>query len=205
MRHQLHLVAAGSVGIVMSLSAVAVAHEPVVVYGAAPYDIDLPPVGYVVDPADARGPIYVVNQGPVYSGPGVLAINTFAVPTYSEGGYAYGLPYPYIRGYGDWRYGYAPVYRPRHWRGRYSRLDDAYGYGPHVYRRHVFRPYAGAYRYRPAPGARVIKVNDTAPERTTPAAPPLPQARPQTQTTPAPAAPAKPSSPGQPDTRGHAR
>src|SRR5262245_5936633 len=200
MRHQLHLVAAGSVAIVMSLSAVAGAHEPVIVYGAAPYDIDLPPVGYVVDPAEAHGPIYVVNQGPVYSGPGTLAFQTFPLPTYSEGGYAYGLPYPYIRGYGDWRYGYAPVYRPRHWRGRYSRLDDAYGYGPHVYRRHVFRTHAGAYRYRPAPGARVIKVND---QQSGAPSTPMPQARPQQATPPAAKSPPAPS--GQSDTGGHSR
>ena len=222
MRHPLHLVAMGSLGLLIGSSAVALAGEgPVVVYGAAPYDIP-PPVAYVLDPADARRPIYVVDQGPVYYGPGIVALKTFATPIYSEGGYAYALPYPYIggpyvRGHGDWDYGYAPVYRPRPWHGRYSRLDDAYGYGPRVYRRNVFRPYAGAYRYRPAPGARVIRVNEPAHEQRAPrervpppaATPPMPQARPQPPASAAPPAQAVPPAPAQPGTRpdvgGHSR
>lgn len=68
---------------------------PVMVYGAVPV---APPVGYVLDPVGARPPIYVVNQGPVYRGAGV-----FAVPTFSEGGYAYAPRYPYT---------YGPVYGP---------------------------------------------------------------------------------------------
>ena len=198
MRHQLHLVLTGALAALTGLGTVAAAHEPVAVYEVAPYD--LPPPGYV------HGPIYVVNQGPHYAGPGIVAIRTFAVPAYSEGGY-YGSPYPYIgpyvRGYGDWSYGpgYAPVYRPPYWHGRVHRSDDAIGYGPRVYRRHVFRPYAGAYRYRPAPSARVIRVNEQ-PRVAPPAAtPPMPQARPQT-----PAAPqTPPAKPGQPDAGGHAR
>jgi len=109
-----------------------------VVYGQPPYDPLLPPVGYVIDPSDARRPIYVVNQGPVYTGLGIMSI---AVPTYSEGGYTYALPYPYVRGY---RWYDAPGYRRWRW-------SSAYG-------SKVIRPFAAAYRYRLAPNARVINV-----------------------------------------------
>ena len=92
-----------------------------------------PPVGYVLDPSDARPPIYIVNQGPVFSGPDV-----YALPTYSEGLYADLIPYPYI-GHGNYRTPYYPTY----------------GYGWHRP-----RPYrvVGAYAYRPAPSARIITV-----------------------------------------------
>jgi hypothetical protein len=112
-----------------------------IVYGVPPVEPLLPPVGYTLDPSDARRPIYVVNQGPVYSGPGII---TFATPTYSEGGYAYALPYPYVRGYGGYGWYDAPGYRG--WPRRH-------GYG-----RSVIRPYAAAYRYRSAPNARVINL-----------------------------------------------
>lgn len=89
-----------------------------------------PPVGYVLDPADARPPIYIASQGPVFSGPDV-----YALPTFSEGVYADLIPYPYI-GHGYYR---TPYY--------------GYGWsGPRAYRVH------GAYAYRPAPSARIITV-----------------------------------------------
>jgi hypothetical protein len=113
---------------------------PKVIYGPAPAIVDLPPVGYVLDPSDARKPIYIVNQGPVYSGP---LIYSFAVPTYSEGGYAYAVPYPYVRVYDGWhRWRYNDRYYPAK---RWRRSD-------------LYRPYAAAYAYRPAPSARVIEV-----------------------------------------------
>jgi hypothetical protein len=134
MRHcYLRLAGASVAAALVSFSGTAVAAEEpsgvVVVRGGVPAHISLPPVGYVLDPSDARAPIYVVNQGPGYG----LAVVTYAVPTYSEGGYAYALPYPYV-----------------------------HGYGPSMHRRNVFRPYAGAYRYRPMPGARVIHVREEA-------------------------------------------
>ena len=111
---------------------------PTIVYGFPPIPIAVPPTGYPLDPSDTRRPIYVVNQGPVYSGAAI-----YAVPTYSEGGYAYTAPYPYVTSnWASWRYGYGarfnrhmnPAYRP-------------YGYAPY-----------GAYTYRTAPSARVIHV-----------------------------------------------
>lgn len=100
-------------------------------YGAGPVPLAYPPPGYVLNASDVRAPIYLVNQGPVYRGP-----NIYAVPTYSEGGYAF-APYPYVTSY--------PV-----------------GYGPSVapYVSPSYRPYGppphGAYFRRPAPGARMI-------------------------------------------------
>ncbi len=104
---------------------------PVIVYGAALAPLAYPPTGYVLNPSDARAPIYIVNQGPVYSGPGF-----YTVPTYSEGGYAF-TPYPYVSGYGYART-YVPYVRPSF---------RSYGAPPF-----------GAYYYRPAPTARVIDV-----------------------------------------------
>ncbi len=62
------------------------------------------PIGYGPDVFYARKPIYVVNQGPVYSGPGI-----YGVPTYVQGGYAYTTRYPYVNSFWPgWRYGYVP-------------------------------------------------------------------------------------------------
>lgn len=81
---------------------------PTVVYRIPPVAIAAPPTGYVLGASDARKPIYVVNQGPVYAGPGI-----YAVPTYSEGGYAYTTPYPYVKSYWAYRrYGYGPRFDP---------------------------------------------------------------------------------------------
>ena len=51
----------------------------------------------------APAPIYVVNQGPDYSGPGIM------VPyhVWTRGSYIAPGTYPYVPGYGYWhRYGY---------------------------------------------------------------------------------------------------
>jgi hypothetical protein len=136
---------------------------PVIVYGAAPVIITLPPTGYVLDPSDARAPVFVVNQGPNAGGwSGALA-----QPTYSEGGYAYvddpyfagpaiidcapayRAPvrhYPYVRSYYGGRWFDAPRRQVRRHHGWQHRYADYRG-GP-----------AAAYRYRPAPSARIIRV-----------------------------------------------
>jgi hypothetical protein len=68
----------------------------------------------------ARSPIYVVNQGPDYSGPGLMV----PYPTWAPSA-AYGpsFRYPYIRGYGyrhRYAYGYGYGWRARHyWRHPY--------------------------------------------------------------------------------------
>jgi len=127
------------------------------VYIQAQTYIVVPPPAYVLDPSDARPPIYIVNQGPTYTGPG---ITTFARPTYSEGGYAYAQPYPYVGRYHRGSYRHYSVDAPRpyvpSWRRSY--LDR----GPHWASRPTwggpaYRP-RDAYRYRPAPNARVIEV-----------------------------------------------
>ena len=70
--------------------------EPVVVRAQRGVTIGAPPPGYTLDPSDARPDLYLVNQGPVYDGPNVLV---FAEPTYSESGFAFTAPYPYVHFY----------------------------------------------------------------------------------------------------------
>ncbi|MFD2184989.1 hypothetical protein [Rhodoplanes azumiensis] len=149
------VVAASAIGAVMvGGSGAALAQQgccaggPVVVYGAAPVPPAVPPTGYIIDPSDARPPMYVVDQGPLYRGPGI-----YAVPTYSEGGYAYSIRYPYTWG---------PAHPP------YKRWSGArrYGYvGPSdlaVAERVAGAPPYGAYEVRPAPRAKVIDVSRVA-------------------------------------------
>ncbi|EJW09718.1 hypothetical protein A33M_1029 [Rhodovulum sp. PH10] len=173
---------------------------PVIVYGAPPVPPVVPPTGYVLDPSDGRPPIYVVNQGPVYSGPGIIA-----VPTYSEGGYAYGAPYPYVHGHYGPRYGtgYRRAYRPHvrpHFRARPPLRVYGSTIGPEE-RPYGVPPY-GAYAVRPAASAKVIRLaraaEATKPHRvapgavrSAPAAPRVPKAAPETPPLPHPA-PARP-------------
>jgi len=94
--------------------------------------------------------LYVVNQGPVYSGPAI----TVPYQTYSpEAAYAPATDYPYVPGYG---YG-APAY-PRY----YAQPNSAHPYyrphyadrGPVYMRPHYFRPaprYYGAPHWRHYP------------------------------------------------------
>jgi len=134
--------------------------SPRVIYAIPPVTIVVPPTGYVLDPSDAVNPVYVVNQGPVLSGPGIYTYSntyysTFARPTYSEGGYAYTdpiyyrwsapypYPYPYVNGHHGWRCGHFGC-RSGYYAGR------RFGYRPYGH-----PPYA-AYRNQPAPTARVI-------------------------------------------------
>ena len=144
--------AAGIIAATFAVSGAAA--DPVVVYGSPPVPIVVPPTGYVLDPSDAVKPIYVVNQGPVYSGLGIYTIPTYAFPTYSEGGYAYAAPYPYVKSYGAWYPPGGSFYR----RDSYGRYGSA---GPMAkplgYRPYGYYPYV-AYRYLPAPNARVIEV-----------------------------------------------
>ena len=100
------------------------------VYPAAPA-IEVTPI--------AAAPIYVVNQGPDYTGPGI------AVPyhTWAPGGSYMGPgAYPYFAGYGG---GY----------GDYGPPPGFVGPGPHVayrarvYGRHYYRGHVRAYAYQP--------------------------------------------------------
>jgi hypothetical protein len=121
---------------------------PEIVYGTAPVVIAVPPTGYLLDPSDMRKPIYMVNQGPDYSGPGIYysGPGIYAVQTYSEGGYAYVEPYPYIWSYGHGPYSIFRAARPHGYRN-YREGRRPYGYLPY-----------DAYRYQPAPSARIIQV-----------------------------------------------
>jgi hypothetical protein len=134
--------------------AIAADQAPVVIYGAAPAVVALPPVGYVLDPSDARRPVHVVNQGPMHG----AWVGAIAQPTYSEGGYIYlddcpepyvarraSRSYPYVRSYHGGRVFTAPRAAGRQYHGR--RFGEAAVGG-----------LAAAYRYRPAPSARIIHV-----------------------------------------------
>jgi hypothetical protein len=73
-------------------------------------------------------PSYVVNQGPVYSGPAI----SVPVLTYSESLSAHGYPYVrgtrgyYVRGHGDVYYGDAPSHRrPYLYHGHHPRVHGA--------------------------------------------------------------------------------
>jgi hypothetical protein len=73
-------------------------------------------------PGLAPAPIYIVNQGPEYSGPGIMIpYNTYS----PEAGLPTPGTYPYIGRYGYPRYGH-PYYRAR------------YAYHPHYWRRPVY-------------------------------------------------------------------
>src|SRR5215468_6658446 len=106
----------------------------VVVHAESPVLLGAPPIGYALDPSDARPDLYFVNQGPVYAGPNIV---TFGQPTYSESGFAYAMPYPYVH-----------FYTGAHGHTYYSaRRQRFYGY------RSSARAVYDAYRYRPAASA----------------------------------------------------
>ncbi len=108
--------------------------EVTVVYGIPPL-VPLP--GDLFDPSDRAAPVYIVDQGPVLSGPGIYIRHDIYVPPFARptawGDYAVvpgtgGRPFPYVRH--AWR----PAYLP-------------YGVAPY-----------GASAYRPARSARFIRV-----------------------------------------------
>jgi len=87
-------------------------------------------------------PLYVVNQGPVYGGPGLMQ----PYATYSpDTAYAPASDYPYVPGYG---YGPAPVPRPYYshlyYRPHYAYRAPYYAhphyYGPSPYHHYWHRP-----------------------------------------------------------------
>jgi hypothetical protein len=144
--------------------------QPVYTYAQPTYVVRqnyyLPSYPRILDPADARPPLYVVNQGPSFHGPG---ITTLARRTYSEGGYAYGNDYPYM---GDDSYGYGPGYgagaysygygapglygRPS-FRSYGPRYRSSYGFRPQWSSPRLYRPYS-SYGYRPSPRAGIYNV-----------------------------------------------
>ena len=115
-----------------------------------------PPSPYYL--ADQASPFYLVNQGPVYSGPGIVADNNIFYPSlprpiYAVGGYAYvqayyppAMQYPYVRSFGGWRC-----------HGGYGECGPYGAARPHFYRPARFAPY-GAQLYRGGPSARVIRL-----------------------------------------------
>jgi len=121
--------------------------------------------------AVAPAPIYVVNQGPDYTGPGIMTPFHTWTPSAS---YVVPGSYPYRPGYGYHRYGYGYrygyVHRPVYWRhygygarvgvryGYGARVGVRYGYGVHggyIGPRHVV--YRGGVYGRPMPMHRVYR------------------------------------------------
>src|SRR5579871_2697978 len=60
-------------------------------YGAATYDVGpvVPVSTYRYDVPPSVGQVYVVNQGPVLSGPGIYAYTNHYVPSFVPAGYPY--------------------------------------------------------------------------------------------------------------------
>jgi hypothetical protein len=88
--------------------------------------------------AYAMPSLYVANQGPYYSGPGV------SVPyaTYSpETAYAPAADYPYVPGYGYGQPAYPSYYARPYYRSRFAFRDPAY-----MHPRYYGRPYGRYYR-----------------------------------------------------------
>jgi len=109
-----------------------------VVYSIPAFPPALPAVGLVFDVSDHGAPFYIVDQGPVFAGPGIYAHHEVEVP----------LVYPtYWGGY--------DVVRPHAHRARFPYVR----YVPDV---RVIAPRTGvapyaAYVYWPRPDARIIR------------------------------------------------
>jgi len=157
-------VSAAAIAVTAGTAAADPCCAPRVIYAIPPVTIVVPPTGYVLDPSDTVNPVYVVNRGPILSGPGIYTYTnkyyypTFARPTYSEGGYAYTDP-PYYRWSSPYPYAYPYVKSHRGWHcGGYEGCRPIYtGRHRFSHRPYGHPPYA-AYRYQPAPSARVINV-----------------------------------------------
>jgi hypothetical protein len=101
-------------------------------YGAPAYDIQpLVPVStYRFEAPAPVGQVYVVNQGPVLSGPGIYAYTNHYVPSFVP------APYPYVRAHLGWGGHGCCGYRYRYSHG----CCGAGGYWPNTvapYRRYV--------------------------------------------------------------------
>ena len=85
-----------------------------------------PPIGYVFDPADHGAPVYIANQGPVLTGPGIYAFHEIGMPTHP----GYAPPFPYVRRVPDVRvfaspYGFAPYAASVYWPAPRARIRHA--------------------------------------------------------------------------------
>ncbi len=154
----LHLAAFVGAALMFAVNPAAAGHccgRAVVGYGVAPVVALVPPDA--LDPWYAVRQIYVVNQGPVFTGPGIYAYSNFYVPSIAPAVgwdgcdpcarryYPYAPPFPYVRGEFGCHAGVERCY-----------YGYGYGYG---YRRY-WRPYA-AYRGRWVPGARMVHRHPT--------------------------------------------
>jgi len=99
--------------------------------------------GALVGYSEPSPQLYVVNQGPDYSGPGL----TVPYATYSpEAAYAPATDYPYVPGYGYGRPAYPHYYTHRYYGGRYAFHSPVYMH-PRYYGGGA-RYYGGRHYYR---------------------------------------------------------
>jgi hypothetical protein len=86
----------------------------------------------------APSPLYVVNQGPAYTGPGLMVPYGGYTP---DTAYAPAVDYPYVPGYGVAAPAYNPYFEHLYYRPRYAYRGPAYvraryyGPGPRYYHR----------------------------------------------------------------------
>jgi hypothetical protein len=130
-------------------------------YGAAAYDIQpvVPVSTYRFDAPPPVGQVYVVNQGPVLSGPGIYAYTNHYVPSFVP------TAYPYVGGCGGYggcgrTYSYGCCGHGYSYgsgccgRGYWPNTVAPAGYGGNYGYRHT-RAYRG-YRHHPAPVAGTV-------------------------------------------------
>jgi hypothetical protein len=126
--------------VALMLAAAPAAAGPCCGHATATYDVApvMPVSIYRFEAPDPVAQIYVVNQGPVFSGPGLYTYTNRYVPSFVP------TAYPYVSGHDVWRCGCgaAQAYQA------YT-LPGYRGYrGQRAY--HGYRGYRG-YRHHPAP------------------------------------------------------
>jgi hypothetical protein len=109
---------------------------PAISYGSSGCGCGTRSVVYAQPTVVAPSPIYVVNQGPQYSGPGIMV----PYKTYSPAAYAApASDYPYVSGYAEEEYAAPYMPRPRYhrpiWRGPRVVYRDRV-----IYREHHMMP-----------------------------------------------------------------
>jgi hypothetical protein len=135
-------------------------------YGAAAYDIQpvVPASTYRFDAPPPVGQVYVVNQGPMLSGPGIYAYTNHYEPSFVPTAYPYvsgcggygGCGHTYGYGYGCGGCGHSCGYGGCAARGLWSNTAASYEWGTagyYGYRHH--RAYR-AWRHHPAPVAGTV-------------------------------------------------
>jgi hypothetical protein len=91
----------------------------------------------VISAWGAPSPLYVVNQGPAYTGPGLMVPYGGYTP---DTAYAPAADYPYVPGYGVAAPSYNPYFDHLHYRPRYAYRGPVYVHGPYRPAPRYYRP-----------------------------------------------------------------